>query len=72
MNRPSLDELLPKIGSRYSLVVTAAKRARQIAEGSKPAVSVSSRKPVTVALYEILNDKVVCERPERSGIKSRS
>ncbi|HOB91271.1 MAG: DNA-directed RNA polymerase subunit omega [Bacillota bacterium] len=72
MDRPSLDELLPKIGSRYSLVVTAAKRARQIVDGAEPAVSVNSQKPVTIALYEILNDKVTCVEPEKSGAKSRS
>ncbi|HBL37386.1 MAG TPA: DNA-directed RNA polymerase subunit omega [Firmicutes bacterium] len=30
MNTPSLEKLLEKVDSRYSLVVTAAKRARQI------------------------------------------
>lgn len=65
MNRPSLDELLPKVDSRYTLVVTAAKRARQITDGSPPAVATRSDKPVTIALYEILHDKVIGKRPEK-------
>jgi len=69
MDRPSLDELLPKVDSRYTLVVLAAKRARQLVDGANPTVSVNSKKPVTIALYEILNDKVTYERPERGGAK---
>ncbi len=66
MNRPSLDELLPKVDSRYTLVVTAAKRARQITDGSAPAVATRSDKPVTIALYEILHGKVVGKKPGKS------
>lgn len=69
MNRPSLDELLPQVDSRYTLVVTAAKRARQITEGAPPAVSTSSQKPVTIALYEILHGKVTCQRPEKGSAR---
>ena len=36
MNTPSLEDLLAKVDSRYSLVVTAAKRARQIIIESDP------------------------------------
>lgn len=67
MNRPSLDELLPKVDSRYTLVVTAAKRARQITDGSPPAVATRSDKSVTIALYEILHGKVVAKRPGRGS-----
>ena len=67
MNRPSLDELLPKVDSRYTLVVTAARRARQITDGSPPAVATRSDKPVTIALYEILHGKVVAKRPGRGS-----
>lgn len=67
MNRPSLDELLPKVDSRYTLVVTAAKRARQITDGAPRAVATRSGKPVTIALYEILHGKVVYQRPEKGS-----
>jgi len=56
MNQPSLDELMKKVDSRYTLVVVAAKRARELTargEEDRPAV-----KPVTVALQEIAGGKI--------------
>ena len=50
---PSIDQLLSKVDSKYTLVITAAKRGRQIRDGSKPAVNCNSRKEVTIALHEI-------------------
>ncbi len=44
--------------SRYTVVVAAAKRARQILEGAKPLVEHTSVKPVTIALEEINAGKV--------------
>ena len=32
---PSLDELMPKVDSRYTLVTLAAKRARDIVDGKE-------------------------------------
>jgi len=57
-----LEGLLSKSkGSIYKLVILAAKRALQIAEGQPKLVAVSpSMKPSTVALYEIAAGKVEC------------
>jgi len=44
--------------SRYALVVTAAKRARQITQGAESELDCSSNKPVTIALHEIATDKI--------------
>lgn len=57
LNRPSLDELMKKADSRYSLVVASAKRARILTERNQGLVGPSS-KPVTQALEEISADKV--------------
>ena len=46
----------------------AAKRARMLNEGDKPRVRTKSNKPVTIALHEIANDKIIWERT-KSGIK---
>jgi DNA-directed RNA polymerase subunit omega len=62
MNQPPLDHLLEKVDSRYTLAVMAARRGRQILEGGKAFVEVESEKPVTVALHEIVNDRVTWER----------
>lgn len=65
---PSLDVLMRKVDSKYALVVTAAKRARQLMAGEAKLEGCASEKPVTVALEEIARGQVHCERI-RSGIK---
>ena len=59
MVNPSTDALMKKIDSRYSLVVLAARRARQILAKS-PVRSTRERsvKDVTNALEEILEGKI--------------
>ncbi len=44
--------------SRYTVIVAAAKRARQLLEGAQPLVDHASVKPVTIALEEINSGKV--------------
>jgi DNA-directed RNA polymerase subunit omega len=68
MIRPSLDVLVTKVDSKYTLVVLAAKRAREILDGNQPLVECKSNKQVTVALQEVANDKIKYERT-RAGIK---
>ncbi len=63
MKQPPMDLLKDKVDSRYTLVVMAAKRARQLLEGTgKALVDIDSEKPVTIALQEIVQDKVTYER----------
>ncbi|MHB8170069.1 MAG: DNA-directed RNA polymerase subunit omega [Thermincolia bacterium] len=68
MNKPSLDELMNKMDSKYTLVVAAAKRARDITEGAHTLVQDKSTKPVTLALKEIAQKKITYERT-KMGIK---
>ena len=68
MINPSLDILVTKVDSKYTLVTMASKRAREIMSGDTVLVSAKSNKPVTLALEEIANDKISYERT-RSGIK---
>ena len=68
MNQPSLDELLEKVDSRYTLVVVAAKRARMLTEKADPENSEAITKPVTTALKEIVENKISFRR-KRQGIK---
>ena len=55
---PSINKLMKPGESRYTLVVEAAKRARQLAAGDKPLVYCDSDKPVTVATNEIYQGKI--------------
>ncbi|MDD4600239.1 DNA-directed RNA polymerase subunit omega [bioreactor metagenome] len=68
MIHPSLDLLVKKVDSKYTLVVLAAKRAREILDGSTPMVESKSNKQVTIALEEIASEKISYERT-KTGIK---
>ncbi len=69
-NLPTLDELMKKVDSRYTLVVVAAKRARALTESGAETSDggPGAGKPVTAALVDIIQDKVRYMRT-RSGIK---
>ncbi|MCT4594905.1 MAG: DNA-directed RNA polymerase subunit omega [Anaeromicrobium sp.] len=64
MLNPSINDLMSKVDSRYTLVVAASKRAREIIEGEESLIRVDSNKPVTIATHEIAQDKVHYERDE--------
>ncbi|NLY56436.1 MAG: DNA-directed RNA polymerase subunit omega [Firmicutes bacterium] len=65
MSKPvTIDELTKQIDNKYALVVTAAKRARQILEERGD----QGEKPVTIALREIAEGKITYQ-PTREGIK---
>jgi hypothetical protein len=59
---PSVDELLKRIDSRYSLVMLASKRAHELERGSAPLLDhYYSSKPVGKALEEIEAGKVTID-----------
>ncbi|WP_026329373.1 DNA-directed RNA polymerase subunit omega [Propionispira raffinosivorans] len=62
MVNPTMDELLKKVDSKYTLVVLAAKRARELLDGAELKVSMKSTKNVTNALEEIIEDRITYER----------
>lgn len=53
MKQPPLANMITKTGSKYLLVVLAARRARQITEAGTTFTGDKSEKPVTIALFEI-------------------
>lgn len=59
---PSLDVLLKKVDSKYTLVILTSKRAREVVSGDPALVASKSNKAVTIALEEIGADKVSYER----------
>lgn len=65
---PSIDEMLKNVDSRYSLVILAAKRARQLREGQAAGDNTSIFKEVTSALEDIAAGKITFERT-KNGIK---
>ncbi len=59
---PSINELMKKVDSRYTLVVETAKRARQLVDGANKLTKVNSDKEVTIAIHEISEDKITYVR----------
>lgn len=56
--KPTVLQLLKNVDNRYILVTATAKRARQIASGSKPLTSKEEPSPVSSAADEIAEGKV--------------
>jgi len=50
---PNVLELLNHADSRYTLVVEASKRGREIVDGSQPMIDSEGMKPLKVAVEEI-------------------
>lgn len=75
---PKIDDLLTKVDSKFTLVIEAAKRARELNDYfsavrrrelprvSSPRVEVSSQQPLTVALEEIAQDELTYEHTRES------
>jgi DNA-directed RNA polymerase subunit omega len=78
---PKIDDLLAQVDSKYTLVILAAKRAREInsyynqlgegrAEYIPPLVETGLKnKPLSIALEEIADGAISAERPEESVVK---
>ncbi|MDR5658328.1 DNA-directed RNA polymerase subunit omega [Serpentinicella sp. ANB-PHB4] len=58
---PPITELLDKVDSRYTLVIAASKRARQLIDDHEPNVEHESNKPVSIATKEIYENFVTYE-----------
>ena len=50
---PTIVELCEKVDCRYTLVVEASKRARQLLGGAQPLVDAKDMKPLQIAVDEI-------------------
>ena len=86
MLRPSYSDILDvitrdnddsTIGSRYTIVIAAAKRARQIVDGSEPLVAgAANKKALSTAVQELYEQKVsimgenAVEEPETETVEA--
>ncbi|MCH7882075.1 MAG: DNA-directed RNA polymerase subunit omega [Proteobacteria bacterium] len=53
MARITVEDCLEHVDNRFDLVLLAARRARQIAQGADPLVPAENDKPTVIALREI-------------------
>lgn len=58
MARITVEDCLNRIDNRFEMVLTATKRARQIANGAEPLVEEENDKPTVIALREIADGLV--------------
>lgn len=63
--KPTMESLLKKVDSRYTLSILAAKRARQLVNGALPLSTSDTPNFVTLACEEIVKGRIVCVK----GIK---
>lgn len=66
--KPSLESLMEKVDSKYTLVTLAAKRARELTDGDQPTVCTDTNKVVSIAMEEIDAGKIRYES-SKTGIK---
>ena len=62
MARITVEDCLETINNRFELVLTATKRARQIAHGAEPLVEEENDKPTVLSLREIADGLIDSER----------
>ena len=70
MARVTVEDCVDKITSRFDLVLLAAHRSREMAEGSEILVERDNDKNPIVALREIAEEKLVPEELEESKVFS--
>ena len=66
-----IEELIERMGNSYDLVVAAAERAKQLRNGARPLVDIESRNPLTIALQEIAEGKIVLKPPDETEEEPR-
>ena len=64
MNHPPLNDLMSKVGCRYTLVTAVAKRARQLLSDQE---RLGDEKPESLAVEELYKGKLKITSPEESG-----
>jgi DNA-directed RNA polymerase subunit omega len=62
MARITVEDCLKTVENRFELVLTATKRARQVAHGAEPLVEEENDKPTVIALREIADGLIDSER----------
>lgn len=65
---PSVNQVRDKVDSRYTLVILAAKRAKEIVNGVPILTDNASNKPVTLSASEIAEDLISYKRSETEEV----
>ena len=60
---PPIDEIKHKADSRYTLVIMAAKRARDLVSNKPALVDIDNYVPISIAAEEIVSGEITYRRP---------
>jgi DNA-directed RNA polymerase subunit omega len=71
MARVTVEDCLPMVENRFSLVLLATKRTRQLMAGARPLLPASKNKPNVLALREIATGKVRFDRNVRDALAGK-
>ncbi len=69
MARLTVEDCLDYVDNRFELVLVATRRARQLAMGADPLVSVDNDKPTVLALREIAENLITEEVLEEAVVR---
>lgn len=76
MARITVEDCLANVDNRFQLVLVAAKRARQLAQGTEPGVPRENDKPTVIALREIaaghVTNAILDEAPVDENVPSEA
>jgi len=61
---PPIDEIKQKADSRYTLVIMAAKRARDLVADKPALVEIDNYVPISIAAEEIVKGEITYRRPQ--------
>lgn len=64
MNKPPINQLLDKVDAKYTLVIIASRRARYLIDSEEEVKPAGFYNPVSAALYDVAEGRIVWERPE--------
>ena len=68
LNKPPLNQMMPYVDSKYTLVIVAAKRARLTIDSSPDMLHTDMLNPVSLALEDIAEGRISWRRT-KDGIK---
>ena len=63
---PPIDEIKKKADSRYTLVIMAAKRARDLVAEKPALVEIDNNVPISIAAEEIVGGEITYSRPPKA------
>ena len=64
MARITIEDCNEKVGNRFSLVIMAAIRAKQLMRGARPLVKADENRSIVVSLREVAAGHILPEFPE--------